>query len=371
MEVAAVRGCVSGEPAAGEVHLGGGTPTRLSPQQLIGLMGTLVDAFPLGEGAELSVEADPRVTTEAHIAALRECGFQRLSLGVQDFDREVQRAIHREQSPDCVASLTECARGAGFRSVNFDLIYGLPFQTVASFDRTLDQVFALQPDRVALYSYAHVTWIAKQQRGFERKDLPDGRSKIEIMLHAIRRFLDAGYVHIGMDHFAKRDDALAVAVQTGELRRNFMGYTTQACENLIGFGPSAISESKGSYAQSLHDLSDWDDAVSNSRLASFRGHAPSEDDRRRAWVIGRIMCRGDVSGEEYRREFCRSLADDFAVELRGLAALASDGLVEFGLEGDFHVTPIGRVLLRNVAMVFDAYLPEQQRRGRPIFSKAL
>lgn len=370
-EIEAVRACLPGEARASQIHLGGGTPTHLGPEQMIELMDTLTRAFPLVEGADLSIEVDPRVTTDAHVDALRSCGFSRISLGVQDFDPQVQRAVHRIQSPEIVRALTEGARQAGFGSVNFDLIYGLPFQTVETFDRTLDEVFKLQPDRVALYSYAHVTWIAKQQRGFERADLPSADLKLKIMLHAIRRFIEAGYVHIGMDHFAKRDEGLAQAAAAGQLQRNFMGYTTQVLGDLIGFGPSAISECAGEYAQSLHKLAEWEDAVSKSGLSTFRGHSLSEDDRRRSWVIGRIMCAGRVTSDAYRHAFDRTLGDDFPTELRSMEEVARDGLVVLEAGDGFSVTPIGSLLLRNLAMIFDAYLPDQLDSGRPMFSKTV
>lgn len=370
-EIEAVRACLPAEARASQIHLGGGTPTHLDPAQLGELMGSVTRAFPPTEDAELSIEVDPRVTTDAHVEALRSWGFNRISLGVQDFDPRVQQAIHRIQSPETVGALTESSRRAKFSSVNFDLIYGLPFQTVASFDRTLDQVFKLQPDRVALYSYAHVTWLAKQQRGFERIDLPSSDLKLEIMLHAIRRFLDEGYVHIGMDHFAKRDEALAQAAATGQLRRNFMGYTTQASGDLIGLGPSAISECAGQYAQSHRKLADWEDAVSKGGLPTMRGHSLSDEDRRRSWVIRQIMCAGRVAGEAYRKEFGRELGDDFSTELGSMDQVVRDGLVVLEADDGFRVTPTGNLLLRNLAMIFDAYLPSQREGGQPMFSKTV
>lgn len=370
-EVAAVRERLPETVTASQIHLGGGTPTHLSPAQLTQMMDMLTRAFPVEAGAELSIEVDPRVTTHEHVEALRACGFNRISLGVQDFDPKVQEAIHRIQPSETVAELTADARNAGFESVNFDLIYGLPFQTVDTFERTLDQVFKLQPDRVALYSYAHVTWIAKQQRGFERKDLPSSDLKLQIMLHAIRRFVGEGYVPIGMDHFAKADDSLAQAASSRTLKRNFMGYTTQPCGDLIGFGPSAISECAGDYAQSYRGLSEWEDAVKNKGLATFRGHALSEDDRRRGWVIREIMCGGGVSVKRYRDEIGSEFGQDFESEIRSLEEPARDGLIDFEVDGSFTVTQMGNVLLRNLAMIFDAYLPDQQSDGKPIFSRTV
>ena len=232
---------------------------------------------------------------------LRECGFRRISMGVQDFDARVQEAVQRIQPVDLTAALVEISRRAGFESVNFDLIYGLPYQTEETFAATLDAVLSLDPDRIALYSYAHVTWVAKQQRGFERKDLPDARTKARVMLAAIRRFLEAGYRFIGLDHFAKPEDELSQAVLERTLRRNFMGYTTQAGVELLGFGPSSISELRGSYAQSQRELEAWQEAVKEGGFATLRGHVLSRDDIERRWVIGRIMCHGELRATEFEQ----------------------------------------------------------------------
>jgi len=370
-EVAAVREELAVPRRVTQHHWGGGTPTYLDPEQVRRLFGTVSEAFPAAPDAEISIEVDPRVTHEGHVRALRESGFTRVSMGVQDFDPRVQEAIHRIQPADQTGRLVEGCRAAGFLGVNFDLIYGLPYQSEESFARTLDAVIALAPDRIALYSYAHVTWVAKQQRGFERKDLPDAHTKLRILLLAIRRFLEAGYLYIGMDHFAKPGDELAEARRQRSLRRNFMGYTTQAGVELVGFGPSAISELRGSYAQSFRDLRAWDAAVRERGLATMRGHRLSRDDRERRWVITRIMCHGELRAPEFEAAFGRSFAERFADELGRLAAVREDGLVEVAEDGSLRVTPLGRLLVRNVAMAFDAYLPEQRRAGRPMFSKTV
>jgi oxygen-independent coproporphyrinogen-3 oxidase len=241
-EVEALGAASGGGRPVAQHHWGGGTPTHLTAPQIRHLFQAVNAVFPLEPGAEVSIEVDPRVTREEHLEALRECGFQRLSLGVQDFDPRVQQAIHRVQSVEETARISERARALGFESVACDLIYGLPFQSQGSMARTLAEVVALRPDRIALYAYAHVTWVAKQQRGFERHDLPDPRTRVRLQLAAIRTLLAAGYVQIGMDHFARPDDELARAVRERTLRRNFMGYTTRAGVDLVGFGPSAISE---------------------------------------------------------------------------------------------------------------------------------
>jgi oxygen-independent coproporphyrinogen-3 oxidase len=370
-EIDAVRALVADPAPAAQLHWGGGTPTHLAPPQMRRLFHALTDAFPLRADAEVSIEVDPRVTTREHVDTLRELGFDRISLGVQDVDPQVQEAIHRIQPAAKTAQLVDEARGAGFASVNLDLIYGLPFQRETTFARTLDTVLAIGPDRIALYSYAHVTWVAKQQRGFERKDLPDAATKLRILLLAIRRLLRAGYVYVGMDHFARPDDELARALRDRTLRRNFMGYTTHADTAVLGFGPSAISELPASYAQSERELAGWEDAVRARGVATLRGHALTGDDRERRFAIARIMCHGAIDAEEWSARFGRSFAEAYARELASLEALEADGLVVRAGDGSVRVTALGRLLVRNVAMAFDAYLPEQQRAGARLFSRAV
>ncbi len=370
-EVAAVREALRVPRPSTQQHWGGGTPTYLTPEQIVRLFHIVTAHFPMAAGAELSIEVDPRVTSAEHVAALRECGFNRISMGVQDLDPRVQEAIHRVQPVEQTRSLVELARRSLFESVNLDLIYGLPYQTEASFGRTLDAVLELAPDRIALYSYAHVTWVAKQQRGFERKDLPDAKTKLRIMLMAIRRFLEAGYRYIGLDHFARPDDELARALQDGTLRRNFMGHTTQAGVDLLGFGPSAISELRGSYAQSHRELRAWEEAVRAHGVATMRGHALSRDDVERRWVINRIMCLGALRASEYEQVFGGRFASVYARELAALEPALRDGLVTRDADGSLAMTPLGRLLVRNVAMAFDSYLPGQRQAGRPIFSKTV
>jgi oxygen-independent coproporphyrinogen-3 oxidase len=370
-EIAALREAIPASPRAVQLHWGGGTPTHLRPDQIRRLFHAVTDAFPVGADAEVSIEVDPRVTTEAHLDALRECGFDRISLGVQDFDPRVQQAIHRVQPVEVTAALGERARRAGFASVNFDLLYGLPFQTEASFDRTLATVRSLGPDRIALYGYAHVTWVAKQQRGFERHDLPDAAARVRLQLLAVRRLLAGGYAHVGLDHFALPGDELARAEREGTLRRNFMGYTTRAGTDLLGLGPSAISHAGGAYAQSLRELDAWEGAVRERGLATFRGHCLTRDDAERGFVIERVMCHGGVRAAEFRARFGEELASRLGEELARLATLEADGLVVREADGSFRATPLGRFLLRNVAMVFDAYLPGQRARGGPLFSRTV
>jgi oxygen-independent coproporphyrinogen-3 oxidase len=370
-EVAAVREALRVPRAATQLHWGGGTPTFLSPEQLVRLHRSVTQAFPMQPGAEVSLEVDPRVTTREQVAALAECGFNRISMGVQDFDRRVQQAIHREQSVEQTQKLVEWSRAARFASVNFDLIYGLPYQSETSFAETLGRVLELAPDRLALYSYAHVTWLAKQQRGFEKHDLPEPSVKLRIFLSAVRRLLAAGYRYIGLDHFAKPEDELSQALTNRTLRRNFMGHTTQAGTLLLGFGPSAISELRSGYAQSFRDLERWEQAVLARGLATMRGHAFTADDLERRWIIGRILCHGELRAAEFEAEFVGAFRERYTGELGALAPAVADGLLRLEPDGSLLLTPLGRLLVRNVAMAFDAYLPEQQRAGRPIFSRTV
>ncbi len=369
-EIAAVLEA-AGPRTATQQHWGGGTPTYLTPDQVVRLYRAVTDAFAMEEGAEVSIEVDPRVTTDEHIAALKECGFNRISMGVQDFDPKVQEAIHRIQPADQTQHLSELARRSGFEGVNFDLIYGLPHQTEESFARTLDKVLEIAPDRLALYSYAHVTWVAKQQRGFERKHLPGANEKMRILLGAIERLLDSGYLFVGLDHFARPEDELSRALADRTLRRNFMGHTTQAGVDLIGFGPSAISELRSSYAQSHRDLAGWEKAVADDGMATMRGHRLSGDDLERRWVIGRIMCHGELRASDFEAQFDGRFVSRFSAELARLDPLVADGLVERAGDGSLEVTPLGRLLVRNVAMVFDAYLADQRKSATPMFSQTV
>ena len=331
----------------------------------------MTDRFALVPGAEISIEVDPRVTTLEQLDVLAECGFNRISLGVQDTNAKTQAAIHRIQPFEQTRALTEASRARGIERVNYDLIYGLPHQTVATFEETLDDVLSARPDRIALYGYAHVTWVAKQQRGFERGDLPDPTRRMQIFLSAIRRLLDSGYRSIGMDHFALPDDELCEALDRGTLRRNFMGYTTREGVDMLAFGPSAISEISNTYIQVEKELDRWFEKVEAGGLATFKGHRLSDDDRARSWIIGRIMCEAAVRAEDVERRFGGCFRTDYAPALERLRPLQDDGLVEVSEKGDVAVSPLGRVLLRHVAMAFDAYLDHSAPQPSKTFSQTV
>ena len=369
LEAESIAEAIGGERRCIQLAVGGGTPTYLSVPELARMCRIADTHFPPEPDAERSIEIDPRVTTRDQLSVLAEHGFNRVSLGVQDISPKVQRAINRIQPAEQTERVTREARELGVRSVNFDLIYGLPFQTRESFDDTLSQVIDMRPDRIALYSYAHVTWISKQQRGFEKKDLPSAERKLEIFLHANERLSEAGYLFFGLDHFALPEDELSLAARTGDLRRNFMGYTTRASVDLIGLGASGISELRDSYAQSLRRPGEWSERIRSGRLATMRGWSLSEDDLRRKWLIQRLMCQGEISTVAYEDTFGEPLSARIPSLAEKLAPLVDDGLLATSGE-DYGVTPTGRLFLRPVAMTFDAYLSEPEP-SQPMFSSTL
>jgi oxygen-independent coproporphyrinogen-3 oxidase len=349
--------------------VGGGTPTFFTPGELDRMCKIFDARFPPVADAERSIEVDPRVTTREQLEVLAQNGFNRISMGVQDFTEKVQHAINRKQSREQTRELAENARSLGFGSVNFDLIYGLPFQTVDTFGETVDRVIEMRPDRIALYSYAHVTWISKAQRGFEKKDLPGPERKVAIFLAAIERFEKAGYRFLGLDHFALPEDELSLAAESGDLRRNFMGYTTRAGVDAIAFGASSISETADAYAQSVREPGPYQERLGEGRFATLRGWWLSDDDRRRKWLIQHLMCQGEINPDAYRARFDEDLVDRIpALEAR-LEPFVEDGLL-LRHESAYGLTPLGRLFLRVIAMSFDAYLPDQQGE-KPMFSRTV
>ena len=352
-----------------QFHWGGGTPTYLSSAQMEDLFGHARERFSFSPDAEIGVEVDPRVTTLEHLETLRRLGFNRLSMGVQDFEPRVQQTIHRVQPYEMTRDLISAARSLGFDSLNVDLIYGLPFQTAGTFRSTIDQALTLSPDRVAMFSYAHVPWLKKQQGSFAAH-LPEGTEKFRIFRAGLEGFLSAGYVYIGMDHFARPGDELALAQRNRTLHRNFQGYTTKAGADLYGMGVSAISSIGSTYAQNLREVPNYQDAVSRRGIATARGYRLSADDLLRRAVIGRLLCHTVIFKHEIEREFSIAFDDYFAPELSQLEPLRAEGLVLLP-PGEIRVTPLGRIFIRNVAMTFDRYLREQQMDKKPLFSKTL
>jgi oxygen-independent coproporphyrinogen-3 oxidase len=356
-----------------QLHFGGGTPNFLSPQQLREAVDTLRSHFHFSSARErdISIELDPRFVSPEDIAVLADIGFNRASFGVQDFDPEVQVAVNRIQSVAETRAVVDACRANGFRSVNVDLIYGLPRQNREGFARTLDIVTDMRPDRIAVYGYAHLPQLFKPQRQIVAEDLPDAETKLGLLQLAITKLTAAGYVYIGMDHFALPDDDLATAQARGGLHRNFMGYTTHADSDLIGLGVSAISHIGDSFSQNPRDLPSWQIALDEGRLPVFRGMRLDEDDQLRADLIQALMCQGEVPVRALERRYGIDFDDYFADAIAKLQPLAEDGLVR--LEPDrIAVTSRGRLLLRNIAMCFDRYLDQPAAPvASPRFSRAI
>jgi oxygen-independent coproporphyrinogen-3 oxidase len=368
-EMERVSRSVSKDREVVQFHWGGGTPTYLTSGQIEDLFGAVRARFRFASDAEIGIEVDPRVTSREHLETLRRLGFNRLSMGIQDFHGEVQKAIHRIQPFELTRDLLFAARDLGFDSINVDLIYGLPYQTPERFAHTVDQILQLAPDRVALFSYAHVPWLKKQQGSFAAH-LPEGMQKFEIFRTGLLKFLEAGYLYIGMDHFAKPGDELAISQQRRTLHRNFQGYTTKAGADLYGMGVTAISGIQNAYAQNHRELAAWEKAVGERGIATMRGYRLSEDDRLRRAVISRLLCHTVVIKEEIAREFAVDFDRYFADELARLEPSREDGLVLLE-PGEIRTTWLGRIFIRNLAMVFDPYLEKQQLVAKPLFSKTL
>ena len=359
-EAALVDEALGGDRRLSQLHLGGGTPTFLSPEELHQLMAMVRSHFRLDEQGEYSIEIDPRSAAPGTLMLLRALGFNRMSLGVQDFDPEVQKAVNRAQGEELTRAALEEGRAAGFRSINMDLIYGLPRQNVIEFNRTLEKVVALAPDRIALYSYAHLPQVFKPQRRIREEDLPAPESKLHMLSLAIRRFEEAGYTYIGMDHFARPDDELAVAQRQGRLHRNFQGYSTHADCDLVSLGITAIGSLGACYVQNVRNLDDYYDLLDQGRLPVLRGLELTAEDVLRRSLIQSLMCHGAVSIESLELAHLIDFWQHFSEEIDDLRPMISDGLVE--LDRDWlTVTARGRLLIRSVAMVFDQYLRTRQR----------
>lgn len=353
-----------------QLHLGGGTPNFLSPA----LIGELVRGlgehfrFDTSPGRDFSIELDPRHVTGEDIEALAMAGFNRTSLGIQDFDPDVQQAINRVQGVEETLGVIDACRRHGIRSVNVDLIYGLPRQNLEGFARTLDAVIHARPDRLAVYGYAHLPQLFRAQRQIADAELPDAELKLALLGVAVRKLAEAGYQYIGMDHFALPGDELACAQRRGDLHRNFMGYTTHAGSDLLGLGVSAISHVGDSYSQNPRELPQWEAAIDEGRLPTVRGLALSQDDRLRADVIQRLMCLGEVDFAAIEAAHGICFRDYFAAELQALAPLQADGLAVVE-PGGVRATGQGRPLIRLIAMCFDRYLQAPQQPAR--YSKAI
>jgi oxygen-independent coproporphyrinogen III oxidase len=359
---------LEGDHEVVQLHWGGGTPTFLSHEEMRELMACIRRHFTLVPNGEYSIEIDPRKVAAETVAVLAELGFNRMSVGVQDFDSEVQHAVNRIQSSGETALVINAARAQGFKSVSMDLICGLPRQTVARFDRTLDSVLELHPDRISLYSYAHLPALIKTQRQINEADLPTGETKLQILQLAIRRLTEAGYVYIGMDHFAKPEDELAVAQRQGRLHRNFQGYSTHADADLMAFGISAIGKVGTSYSQNVKTLDAYYDTIDQGLLPVMRGIELTADDVLRRSIIQALMCHFELSIESIEIAHLIDFRIYFSPELETLREMETAGLVK--LEPQWiTVAPRGRLLVRAIAMVFDRYLRVERERTR--YSKVI
>jgi len=353
-----------------QVHWGGGTPTYLTPKQADALAEHLLAAFRPAPGAEISVEVDPRVTTPEHLAVLRRHGWNRVSMGVQDFDPEVQELVNRVQPFEMTKALVDASRELGYESLNLDLIYGLPGQKLAGFSRSVEQVLTLRPDRIAMYSYAHVPWLKKPQRVLAAH-LPEGTEKFAIFVSGIEKFSEAGYVYIGMDHFALPHDEIARAQVERTLWRNFQGYTTHAGVDLYALGVSAIAQIDDCYVQNTKDYAAYHAACAEGRPSTIKGWRLTEEDHLRRTVITNLLCHCVIKKREVEKQFgIASFDEKFAREVAALPEFVADGLVEPRTD-EVRVTPLGRIFIRNVAMLFDPYLLKRPADQPKIFSRTL
>lgn len=367
-EVAMQAAALDGGRQVLQLHLGGGTPTFLTHDEMRELMAAVNEHFTLLPNGEYSIEVDPRKVDYATVALLAELGFNRMSVGVQDFNHDVQVAVNRVQSLEETRSVMEAARATGFKSVSMDLIYGLPKQNVISFNRTLEEVLKLSPDRISLYSYAHLPGLFKPQRRINSEDLPSADTKLQILQLTIRRLTEAGYIYIGMDHFAKPDDELAVAQRQGRLHRNFQGYSTYAECDLLAFGVSAIGKVGPCYAQNVKTLDEYYDILDQDKLPVFRGIELTADDLLRRSIIQALMCHFELSIESIEIAHLIDFKSYFSAELADLREMEEAGLLRV-TDKWISVLPPGRLLVRGIAMAFDRYLRSDRERTR--YSKVI
>ncbi len=356
-----------------QLHLGGGTPTYLSPVQLDRLLESVSTAFRFGENAERSIEVDARITTPEHLDVLKEHQFDRISYGVEDFSPLVQEAIGRIQPFEQTEGFTRQCRAFGFESVNIDLVYGLPLQTRELFNSTIDAILELDPDRVALYNYAHLPSKVPNQRRVDASTLPDSDERVAVLCTAIERFTSNGYEYVGMDHFAKPHDELTLAQKEGTLQRNFMGFTTRAGTDLYAFGTSAISSLPCLYTQNTKNLRKYEDSLHENRPPVERGIVLTQDDRIRRWVIMELMCNCRVEFSRFDEIWNENFQSYFREEIEELSPFIEDGLVDSDLAHRIELTSLGQIMVRPITMVFDRYLQERKRKSQntPLFSKTL
>lgn len=367
-EIELTAGVIGPTRTVKQLHWGGGTPTYLSEAQIERLFEKIQKYFDIDPNAEIAIEVDPRTVTASKLAVLRKVGFNRISMGVQDFDDQVMQTVNRIQPFAMVKEVIDESRRLGFHSINFDLIYGLPYQTKESFDQTVDLVAGLKPDRIALYSFAYVPWLQKHQTKLDQSVFPDNDSKLEIFLTARRKFLENGYQAIAMDHFALTTDEMAKAFNERKLYRNFMGYTVKPAEEYIGLGVSAIGFVENTFIQNKKALPDYYKALDEGQLPVERGKPLSEDDTIRRWIILQLMCHFRIDKKEFSRTFNKSFDEYFAYERGHLQCCLEDGLIVEKADL-IEVTELGQLFIRNVCMGFDVYL--RKSAGQKRFSKTV
>jgi oxygen-independent coproporphyrinogen III oxidase len=350
-------------PIVRELHLGGGTPTFFSPENLKWLISEILYGVKIHEQAEFSFEGHPNNTTEAHLKTLYDLGFTRVSFGVQDLDEKVQRTINRIQPFENLEKVTKLSRAIGYTSVNFDLIYGLPFQTACTIGNTIEKVLTLQPDRIAFYSYAHVPWLKPGQRGYEDSDLPSDAVKRQLYETGRALLKSEGYEDVGMDHFALRHDSLFMAQENGTLHRNFMGYTVNHTDLLIGLGTSAISDAKYAYAQNLKKVEEYARAIADHQLAVFKGHIQTDKDLEIRECILEVACGGRI------RQQCIANVESESI-LTELDDMREEGILSLNMDG-YELTSLGRPFIRNVCSLFDMRMKESKQKSAMLFSRAI
>jgi oxygen-independent coproporphyrinogen-3 oxidase len=369
-EIRMIGGLVDSSRKVTQFHWGGGTPSYLSPSQIADLVGYIKDHFSFADDAEIGIEIDPRDLTPEHLPAIRRAGFNRVSFGVQDLDPQVQAAVNRVQPMELNQRVVEESRELGFESINIDLIYGLPHQSVESYSKTLDKVLEIAPDRMAVFNYAHVPWMKKHQRVIPVESLPAPEERLQILKAVIERLTGAGYAYIGMDHFARHEDDLTKALEAGTLHRNFQGYTTHAEAEVYAMGITAISQLNGAYAQNVKSIPDYRRMLEQGSIPTHIGYCLDDDDQLRRYVITEIMCNNRVIKSEVSSRFGVEFDDYFRDVFPKLEEFVKDGLVSF-LDDRMQVHENGRLVVRNIAMAFDRYLEDDQPDSKQKFSRTV
>ena len=362
-EIDLIRAYILPDRKVAQHHWGGGTPTYLNPDEINQLSSYINQSFAFKDDAEVSCEIDPRELTKAHLEALRNNGFNRISMGVQDFNEKVQKAVNRIQPEDMTRQVINWVRELGFHSINLDLIYGLPFQSLDTFADTVDKIIDIPPDRIAVFNYAHVPWMKKHQALIHPEDLPAPEEKLDILKTTIEKLTGAGYVFIGMDHFAKPDDELSTALKEKKLYRNFQGYSTNAGADLYAFGITSISQLKNIYAQNYKTEKEYYKALDDEQIPTAKGYRLTEDDQIRREVIMKLMCDFELNFKSIEDKFNINFKDYFAWGLNNLKEMQKDELVEISNEG-ITVKDMGRLLIRNIAMNFDGYIERKEDKAK-------